>query len=170
MQGALPCRQADRGLHASGAETGDGWTNDELEKYIAEHDIVCPKCGKKDFTGIRQFNLMFKTHQGVTEDAADRDLPASRNRAGHFRQLRQRHAHHRAKSSRRASHRSANPSATKLPPATSSSVSANLSRWSWNSSASPATDLAVVRLLAFVLQALAAVAGHQGGQPAPARP
>ena len=50
-----------------GAETGDGWTNAELEKYIAEHDIVCPKCGKKDFTGIRQFNLMFKTHAGVME-------------------------------------------------------------------------------------------------------
>ena len=54
-----------------GEETGDGWTNEELEKYIAEHDIVCPVCGKKDFTGIRQFNLMFKTHAGVTEDAAN---------------------------------------------------------------------------------------------------
>mgnify|MGYP002697868009 CR=1 FL=1 len=53
-----------------GAETGDGWTNAELEAYINEHDIVCPVCGKKDFTGIRQFNLMFKTHQGVTEDSA----------------------------------------------------------------------------------------------------
>ena len=50
-----------------GEETGDGWTNEELEKYIAEHDIVCPVCGKKDFTGIRQFNLMFKTHAGVME-------------------------------------------------------------------------------------------------------
>ena len=54
-----------------GAETGDGWTNQELEKYIAEHDIVCPVCGKKDFTGIRQFNLMFKTFAGVTENAAN---------------------------------------------------------------------------------------------------
>ena len=54
-----------------GAETGDGWTNAELESYIAEHDIVCPVCGKKDFTGIRQFNLMFKTHQGVTEDSTN---------------------------------------------------------------------------------------------------
>ena len=54
-----------------GDETGDGWTNEELEKYIAEHDIVCPVCGKKDFTGIRQFNLMFKTHAGVTEDASN---------------------------------------------------------------------------------------------------
>ncbi|MDY3278690.1 MAG: glycine--tRNA ligase [Eubacteriales bacterium] len=54
-----------------GEETGDGWSNAELEKYIAEHDIVCPVCGKKDFTGIRQFNLMFKTHIGVTENAAN---------------------------------------------------------------------------------------------------
>ena len=54
-----------------GAETGDGWTNAELESYIAEHDIVCPVCGKKDFTGIRQFNLMFKTHAGVTETTAN---------------------------------------------------------------------------------------------------
>ena len=53
----------------NGAETGDGWTNEELERFIAEHDIVCPVCGKKDFTGIRQFNLMFKTFMGVTEDA-----------------------------------------------------------------------------------------------------
>ncbi len=53
-----------------GEETGDGWSNEQLEAYIAEHDIVCPVCGKKDFTGIRQFNLMFKTHQGVNEDSA----------------------------------------------------------------------------------------------------
>ncbi len=53
-----------------GEETGDGWTNEELEKYIAGHDIVCPVCGKKDFTGIRQFNLMFKTFQGVNQDSA----------------------------------------------------------------------------------------------------
>lgn len=44
-------------------------TNEEMEDYIASHDIVCPKCGAKNFTGIRQFNLMFKTFQGVLEDA-----------------------------------------------------------------------------------------------------
>ena len=44
-------------------------TNEEMEDYIATHDIVCPKCGAKNFTGIRQFNLMFKTFQGVLEDA-----------------------------------------------------------------------------------------------------
>ena len=54
-----------------GEETGDGWTNEELENYIAGHDIVCPVCGKKDFTGIRQFNLMFKTFAGVTEGAGN---------------------------------------------------------------------------------------------------
>ena len=53
-----------------GEETGDGWSNGELESFIAEHDIVCPVCGKKEFTGIRQFNLMFKTFQGVNEDSA----------------------------------------------------------------------------------------------------
>ncbi|MCI5533624.1 MAG: glycine--tRNA ligase [Firmicutes bacterium] len=47
----------------------DGWSNEELEKYIAEHNIPCPECGKTNFTGIRQFNLMFKTFQGVTEDS-----------------------------------------------------------------------------------------------------
>ncbi len=49
----------------------DGWTNEQYETFIAEHDIVCPTCGKKDFTGIRKFNLMFKTHQGVTEDSSN---------------------------------------------------------------------------------------------------
>lgn len=47
----------------------DGWSQEEMKKYIDEHDIVCPSCGKKDFTDIRQFNLMFKTFQGVTEEA-----------------------------------------------------------------------------------------------------
>ncbi len=47
----------------------DGWSNEEMEQYIADKGIECPTCGKKDFTGIRQFNLMFKTFQGVTEDA-----------------------------------------------------------------------------------------------------
>lgn len=47
----------------------DGWTNEQLKEYIDEHEIVCPKCGKRNFTDIRQFNLMFKTFQGVTEDS-----------------------------------------------------------------------------------------------------
>lgn len=47
----------------------DGWSNDEMSKYIEENNIVCPDCGVHNFTDIRQFNLMFKTFQGVTEDA-----------------------------------------------------------------------------------------------------
>ena len=47
----------------------DGWTNEQMEQFIKEHEVPCPTCGKHNFTGIRQFNLMFKTFQGVTEDA-----------------------------------------------------------------------------------------------------
>ncbi len=46
----------------------DGWPNEKMEEYIKEHGITCPDCGSKEFTPIRQFNLMFKTFQGVTED------------------------------------------------------------------------------------------------------
>ena len=51
-------------------EIVDGWSNEKLEAYIKDHGITCPECGKSNFTGIRQFNLMFKTFQGVTEDSA----------------------------------------------------------------------------------------------------
>ena len=47
----------------------DGWSNEKLEAYIEDNDVRCPECGKHDFTGIRQFNLMFQTYQGVTEDS-----------------------------------------------------------------------------------------------------
>lgn len=46
-----------------------GWTNEQMMQYIREKGITCPNCGKADFTDIRQFNLMFKTFQGVTEDS-----------------------------------------------------------------------------------------------------
>lgn len=46
-----------------------GWSNEQLMNYIREKAIPCPNCGKHDFTDIRQFNLMFKTFQGVTEDS-----------------------------------------------------------------------------------------------------
>ncbi len=47
----------------------DGWSAEEMMDYIKKNAIACPTCGKHDFTDIRQFNLMFKTFQGVTEDA-----------------------------------------------------------------------------------------------------
>ena len=58
-------------LHENGIDdvTVDGWSNEKLESFITEKGIVCPECGKSNFTSIRQFNLMFKTFQGVTEDS-----------------------------------------------------------------------------------------------------
>ena len=47
----------------------DAFTQAEMKEYIEENNIPCPSCGKHNFTDIRQFNLMFKTFQGVTEDA-----------------------------------------------------------------------------------------------------
>ena len=47
----------------------DGWSFDKMQKYIIDNNIVCPNCGKLNYTEIRKFNLMFKTFQGVTEDS-----------------------------------------------------------------------------------------------------
>jgi len=55
--------------YTNGDITGDGMSNDELMDYIKEHNITCPKCGSNEFTSIRKFNLMFKTNQGVLDDA-----------------------------------------------------------------------------------------------------
>ena len=49
-------------------EVVDGWSDEKMLGYMAEHHIACPNCGKENFTEIRKFNLMFKTFQGVTED------------------------------------------------------------------------------------------------------
>ena len=46
----------------------DGMTQEMMFSFIKEHHIPCPNCGKHDFTDIRQFNLMFQTYRGVTED------------------------------------------------------------------------------------------------------
>ncbi len=50
-------------------EIVDGWPDEKMVKYMDDNNIVCPNCGKHNFTAIRKFNLMFKTFQGVTEDA-----------------------------------------------------------------------------------------------------
>ncbi len=54
--------------HSKGKINPDTMTNEEMEAYIKEHHVVCPKCGKSDFTSIRTFNLMFETSRGVTEE------------------------------------------------------------------------------------------------------
>ncbi len=50
--------------------TVDGWAPEKMLEFINENNIVCPKCGKLNYTDIRKFNLMFKTFQGVTEDSS----------------------------------------------------------------------------------------------------
>lgn len=50
-------------------DSADGWSNEQLKSFIDENSIACPKCGAHNFTDVRKFNLMFKTFQGVTEDA-----------------------------------------------------------------------------------------------------
>ena len=61
--------RADKLVEEDGVIDAGGMSNEELINYIKEHNIKCPKCGQSDFTDIRQFNLMFKTFQGVTEDS-----------------------------------------------------------------------------------------------------
>jgi len=48
-----------------------GWNNAQIQQFIKEKGIKCPVCGKTDFTELRQFNLMFKTFQGVTEESSN---------------------------------------------------------------------------------------------------
>jgi len=54
---------------AKGSVNASTMKNEEMQNYIKEHNIACPNCGAHDFTDIRQFNLMFKTFQGVVEDS-----------------------------------------------------------------------------------------------------
>ena len=54
-----------------GAVNADQMTEAEMEQYIKENNVKCPNCQSSDFTNIRQFNLMFKTNRGVTEDKSN---------------------------------------------------------------------------------------------------
>ena len=60
------CAENDIALDNNSA---DGMSQEEMQKFIADHKVPCPSCGKHNWTDIRSFNLMFKTFQGVTEDA-----------------------------------------------------------------------------------------------------
>ena len=61
--------RADKLIEEHSGAPADGWSNEEMMNYIKENNIACPECGAQNFTDIRKFNLMFKTFQGVTEDA-----------------------------------------------------------------------------------------------------
>ena len=58
--------------HSKGKVNSDKMTNEEMQSYIQEHKVCCPKCGNFDWTPIRQFNLMFETSRGVTEEGQNK--------------------------------------------------------------------------------------------------
>ncbi|OQB15220.1 MAG: Glycine--tRNA ligase [Firmicutes bacterium ADurb.Bin193] len=62
--------RADKLIESLGV-SADGWTDEQMMSYIKDNNVACPDCGGHNFTDIRKFNLMFKTFQGVTEDAKD---------------------------------------------------------------------------------------------------
>lgn len=63
--------RADNLIHGQYPEVDvEGMTFDQMDAFIKEHEMVCPVCGKKEFTPIRKFNMMFKTHIGVTDDSS----------------------------------------------------------------------------------------------------
>ena len=113
----------------------DGWSQEEMTAYIKEHQIPCPSCGAHDFTDIRQFNLMFKTFQGVTEDAKNTVYLRPETAQGIFVNF---------KNVQRTSRKKipfgigqiGKSFRNEITPATSPSAPASSSRWSWSSSAS----------------------------------
>ncbi len=58
--------------HSKGKVNPDVMSNEEMEKYIAEHEVHCPNCGGFDWTPIRTFNLMFETSRGVTDESQNK--------------------------------------------------------------------------------------------------
>ena len=62
----------------------DGMTWDEMVAYIKEHKVPCPKCGKSNYTDIREFKLMFETHRGVTEDGKNKVYLRPENAQGEY--------------------------------------------------------------------------------------
>ena len=62
----------------------DGMTQEEMMQYIRDNKVPCPKCGKSDYTDIRQFNLMFETHRGVVEDGKNKVYLRPENAQGEY--------------------------------------------------------------------------------------
>lgn len=68
-RGCKTRHRADKLIEEQTGVSPEGWDFAQMQAFVAEKGIKCPECGKADFTDIRSFNLMFKTFQGVTEDA-----------------------------------------------------------------------------------------------------
>ena len=111
-----------------------------MKAFVEEHAIPCPSCGGHDWTDIRQFNLMFKTFQGVTEDAKNTVYLRPETAQGIFVNF-QNVSAPPGGSCPSACARWANPSATRSLRATSPSAPGSSSRWSWSSFCTPGTEL-----------------------------
>ena len=115
--------------HEKGEDiTVDGWSKEKMVEYITENNIVCPKCGKQNFTDIREFNLMFKTFQGVTEDSSSVVYLRPETAQGIFVNFNVQ----AVKKYLSASDKSVNHSETKSHRVTSHSVQENLNKWNLN--------------------------------------
>lgn len=68
----------------SNSSIGDAMTNEERMAYIKEHNVPCPKCGKSNFTEIREFNLMFETYRGVVKDSKNKVYLRPENAQGEY--------------------------------------------------------------------------------------
>ena len=117
----------------------DGLSFDAMADLIKEHEITCPECGSANFTEIRQFNLMFKTHQGVTETSTNEIYLRPETAQGIFVNFKTFSAQC-VKSFHSVSAKWVKASVTKLHLVTSHSVHVNLNKWSLNSSVNQALN------------------------------
>ena len=112
-----------------------------MTDFIDEHNIPCPTCGKHNFTDIRQFNLMFKTFQGVTEDAKNTVYLKTGDGAGYLCKLQERTANFQKESCRLVSDRSESPSVMRSHRATLPSVHSEFEQMELEFFCEPGTDL-----------------------------
>lgn len=144
----IDCKQckarhrADKLIEAAALEKGDeivvdGLSFDKMEEIMKQYDVHCPDCGAQDFTEIRQFNLMFKTFQGVTESSANEIYLRPETAQGIFVNFKNVQRSMRKKFLS-VSRKSVNHSVTKSHRGTSHSVPVNSNKWNWSSSVNQA--------------------------------
>ena len=92
--------RADNLIEAFDGTNPAGWTNEQMMDYIREHNIPCPNCGKHNFTDIRQLPDV-QDLSGRNRRQQERNIPQTRNGAGHFRKLRKHPAYNPQKDSLR---------------------------------------------------------------------
>ena len=147
----------------------EAMTNDEMVAFIREHNIPCPGCGKSDFTDIRKFNLMFKTHQGVTEDSASEVYLRPETAQGIFVNF---------KNIQRTTRRKipfgvcqiGKSFRNEITPGNFTFRTREFEQMELEFFCEPGHGPRVVQLLARLLPRLAGRPRHEGGEPPPARP